>query len=63
MLQACAIFATFFKCRSKTFFVLPKTVEELKNCFEFAVTNLKTVSNLKIKQNAKMCPPKIKTQN
>ena len=54
MLQACAIYAVVFKSVSCP----PKTVAEIKNCFEFAATNLKFVSNPKEKQNVKMCPTK-----
>ena len=66
MLQACAIFATFFKCRSKTFFVLPKTVEEFKNCFEFVCYKLKKCvqpENKTKRKNvsAKKLQPKTKT--
>ena len=45
MLPACAIYAVFFKsvsCRSEN-------CNKNKNCFEFALTNLKTVSNPKVK--------------
>ncbi len=49
MLQACAIYAVFFKSVSRP----PKTAAKIKNCFELFVTNLKTVSNPKAETKRK----------